>query len=143
MDMLEHLLSTIGDAGVDELRRVWQANLTDPVPPVRAGDILRRALAERLQEEALGRDRDTERRLRSLSSRYKPGRKSRIQTASYQPGSLLVRVFEGVRHEVEVLPEGYRWRTRVYKSLSMIAREITGVRWNGPRFFGLREGKAR
>lgn len=143
MGALEHLLQEIEDAGVDRLRQIWRDRLPDPVPPVRAGDILRRALAERLQEEALGRDQALEQRLRKLSSRHKPGRRPRLQTASYQPGSLLVRDHEGMRHEVEVMASGYRWRGATYNSLSKIAREITGVRWNGPRFFGLREEKAR
>ena len=56
------------------------------------------------------------------------------------PGALLSREWKGVRHEVTVAPDGQlHWEGGKYRSLSEVARAITGVRWNGPRFFGLRE----
>jgi hypothetical protein len=55
-------------------------------------------------------------------------------------GSLLIREHEGKRHEVIVIPGGFLWEGRTYESLSVIAKKITGTSWNGPRFFGLREG---
>jgi hypothetical protein len=138
MTSLSALLSSLADMGVDDLRAVWRDRFGDP-PPVRSGDLLRRALAERLQEEAFGPDPELAQQLRKLSARVRPGSKPRLQTAHYQPGSLLVREWDGVRHEVVVEAGGYRWRDTHFKSLSAIAREITGVRWNGPRFFGLRD----
>jgi hypothetical protein len=53
-------------------------------------------------------------------------------------GAVIVREHKGVVHEVLVVPGGFRWRGEAYASLSTIARKITGVSWNGPRFFGLR-----
>jgi Protein of unknown function (DUF2924) len=53
-------------------------------------------------------------------------------------GTVLVREYQGERHTVTVVPGGYVWRETTYKSLSTIARTITGTAWNGPRFFGLR-----
>ena len=55
-----------------------------------------------------------------------------------KPGTSLVREHQGVRHIVTITESGFVWRGRTYDSLSAIAREITGSRWNGPRFFGLR-----
>lgn len=53
-------------------------------------------------------------------------------------GARLVREWNGKTYIVDIVDEGYRWKDRVYNSLSEIAREITGTRWSGPRFFGLR-----
>jgi len=53
-------------------------------------------------------------------------------------GTMLVREYHGVLHEVAVVPDGFHWQGRTYASLSTIARAITGTAWNGPRFFGLR-----
>ena len=49
----------------------------------------------------------------------------------------MVREYQGERHEVMVAADGFIWREKTYASLSMIAREITGTSWNGPRFFGV------
>ena len=53
------------------------------------------------------------------------------------PGSQLVREWQGEMHVVDVVDGGYRWQGERYASLSAVAREITGTRWSGPRFFGL------
>jgi len=55
-----------------------------------------------------------------------------------KPGARLVREWNGQNHVVDILESGYLWQEQIYKSLSEIAREITGTRWSGPRFFGLR-----
>ena len=54
------------------------------------------------------------------------------------PGTVLVREYQGERHTVTVAPSGFVWRGTTYRSLSIIARAITGTAWGGPRFFGLR-----
>ena len=59
--------------------------------------------------------------------------------ARLTPGGRLLREWNGVTHIVEVTADGYRWNGRSHRSLSAIARAITGARWSGPRFFGLRE----
>ena len=58
-------------------------------------------------------------------------------------GSVIAREYAGARHEVFVVAEGFSWQGKVFPSLSAIAKEITGTRWNGPRFFGLRDEQAR
>ena len=60
---------------------------------------------------------------------------------SLRPGSELNREWEGTVQRVRVLADGYAWNGTTYKSLSQVARAITGTRWNGPRFFGLRDRK--
>ena len=81
-----------------------------------------------------------DKRLARAASQHRAGKKPRLRASTFQPGSTLIREWQGVRHEVEVRPDGYVWQGQKHASLSKVARLITGVRWNGPRFFGLREG---
>ena len=66
---------------------------------------------------------------------------TRNRVARLKPGAKLVREWRGEAHTVIVIEDGFEWKGRHWRSLSVIAREITGVRWSGPRFFGL-NGKA-
>jgi hypothetical protein len=104
-------------------------------------DILLRMLIWRIQEQAFGGyDRATEVAL----SRY-AGSEGNLGGAGnsrhVRTGTVLVREYQGARHTVTVVPNGFVWRERTYSTLSKIACEITGVKWNGPRFFGLRQMK--
>ena len=63
--------------------------------------------------------------------------KSHDNKYSYQPGTRLVREWHGQTYEVTITAKGYRFQERYYRSLTGIAREITGINWSGPRFFGL------
>ena len=67
----------------------------------------------------------------------KAQRPSRRRYPRYKPGTRLIREWQGVTHEVTIEEKGYTWNGIHYRSLSHIAREITGTRWSGPRFFGL------
>jgi len=58
--------------------------------------------------------------------------------AQYMTGTRLIREWKGVTHEIVVEEKGFRWQKHHYRSLSQIAREITGARWSGPRFFGIK-----
>ena len=60
-----------------------------------------------------------------------------------RPGTLLTREWDGHLHRVMVLSDGFGWNGKTYKSLSKVACAITGSRWNGPRFFGLRDKPSR
>ena len=71
------------------------------------------------------------------------GGKDRTGRPKLRPGGRLVREWNGVTHVVDVVADGYLWRGTRYRSLSAVAREITGAHWSGPRFFGLRPGDAR
>ena len=123
---------------IDQLRGAWRERFGEP-PPLRSGDLMRRALAERIQEEAEGIDCLLVKRLGQVAARHRTGRKPTLRNSTFKPGSRLERLWKGERHRVEVVEAGFVWEGRPYKSLSQVARAITGVRWNGPRFFGLRE----
>ena len=139
MSDLRETLASLTAMDIEALRAVWRERLGEP-PPVRSTDILRRSLAEALQIEADGPSVALDKRLSRAASQHRTGKKPRLRTSTFQPGSTLIREWQGVRHEVEVRPDGYVWQGQRHASLSEVARLITGVRWNGPRFFGLREG---
>ena len=109
---------------------------------LRAPDLMRRMLADKIQTEALGRDEPLERKLAALVRGHGRGETPRASQPMFRPGTVLMREHQGRTHRVEVVAAGFLWQNANYKSLSEIARAITGVRWNGPRFFGLREPKA-
>ena len=119
---------------IDRLRALWRETMGRPAPDALSKDLLARALAYRLQEQSLsGLDPHLRRLLATLARPgAEPARHLKI-------GSVIVREFEGKIHEVMVAPGGFYWAGQTYSSLSAIARKITGVSWNGPRFFGLRE----
>ena len=97
-------------------------------------DLLRRMIANGLQEEAFGTlDRATLKLLDGLARRDGARRGER----NLKIGTVLVREYQGRRHTVTVAPDGYVWEGTSYSSLSAIARAITGTVWNGPRFFAV------
>ena len=123
-----------------ELREEWRRLVRSP-PPNLSRDLLVRALAYRVQEIAEGGlPKATLRRLSGLADVTASGR--RVELAPIlKPGARLVREWHGRTYTVAVTPEGFEHEGRVYRSLSQIAREITGTRWSGPRFFApLRRG---
>jgi hypothetical protein len=101
--------------------------------------LLLRALAYRIQEQALGGlDRATRRRLDRAARDLAAGRAVARLVPKIKPGTRLLREWQGVVHEVIVLERGVQYRGETWPSLSAVAREITGTRWSGPRFFGLK-----
>lgn len=124
-----------------ELRRQWHL-LFDTSPPRYNRRFLESRLAYRLQELAFGGLKpETVRRLEQLGEQLDGGDVAVRQSRSDDrpiAGTRLVREYQGVLHQVTVLQNGYEWQGRPYKSLSAIARAITGTRWNGLVFFGLK-----
>ena len=113
------------------LRDEWRRRYGPP-PRMRSTDLLARLLAWRIQSDAFsGLDATTIRLL--ASDRIAP------PDIILDPGTRLARDWQGRRYEVEVLESGFAHGGKVYRSLSEVARIITGSRWNGLRFFGLRE----
>jgi hypothetical protein len=103
-------------------------------------DLLVRTLAWRLQEKAFGGHEKVTLNLLESCGQKKVG-DQRCQRL--KAGTVLIRDFEGVRHTVTIMPNGFVWQEKTYSSLSAIAKIITGTNWNGPRFFGLREGRGQ
>lgn len=124
--------SQIASLNLCDLRRVWAEHIGKP-PRLRSPELLALMLAYRLQASVEGGiEVETRRSLRRSSA---PKRSSALT-----PGTLLSREWKGIRQEVTVGPNGLlQWGGGEYRSLSQVARAITGVRWNGPRFFGLRD----
>ena len=117
------------------LRRRWQAVFGRAAPEHLTADLLRRMIANRIQEEAFGTlDRDTLKVLDGLAGRAGSRRSER----NLKIGTVMVRDYRGRRHTVTVAREGYVWEGKPYSSLSAIARAITGTAWSGPRFFALK-----
>ena len=102
-------------------------------------------LAYRLQERREGGlSKEALVQLRRARDAIKGGGRYKPSAAQpYKPGTRIIRRWGREVHEVTVLERGYDYRGQVYRSLSQIAREITGVRWNGPAFFGLRKGPSK
>jgi Protein of unknown function (DUF2924) len=118
---------------VDALRRHWRAEFGRKPPAGLSKDLLGRMIAWRLQERVFGGlDRD------SLSFLDSLARHSGARRRQLKPGTVLVREYQGQRHTVTVVREGFDWQGTTYPSLSAIARAITGTAWSGPRFFAVR-----
>ena len=133
-------ISRLSRLPLRELRAAWQAEFRRAPPKPLWRDLLLRTLAWRIQEKAFGgHDKTT---LKLLEA-YKQKRAGDERCQRLKPGTVLVRDFEGVRHTVTILPEGFVWQDKTYSSLSAIAKMITGTNWNGPRFFGLREAHGK
>ncbi|GAA0869163.1 DUF2924 domain-containing protein [Brevundimonas basaltis] len=131
-DELESFLVRLETMPLMELRAEWRKRWGSPPHALRSSRLLRHLIAWRLQAAEYGDlTWDDRRRLKSASL-------PTLQTL--KEGSRVAREYLGVIHEVVAERDGFRYRERQYRSLSAIAREITGVRWNGPRFFGLRTG---
>jgi hypothetical protein len=131
---IEAEVAAIGAMDVYELRALWRKQEgTDPSVGL-TKDLLARALTYRLQEQAFG---GLSASIRRILRSY--GKQDSERPRHIKIGSVLVREHEGRRHEVIAVPTGFLWEGHTYQSLSVIAHKITGTRWNGPRFFGLRE----
>jgi hypothetical protein len=131
-------ITRLAGLNLRELRGAWAAEFRQPPPKDLWRDLLLRTLAWRLQEKALGgHDKAT---LMALEA-YGQKRAGDQRCQRLQAGTVLVREFGGARHTVTIVPDGFVWQEKTYNSLTAIARVITGTNWNGPRFFGLREGE--
>jgi hypothetical protein len=130
-------------AGLDlhRLRERWCELYACDAPKHMSPELLRRALAYRIQEKAHG-GLPSAIRVRLLARPVSPlsgGGRSRIDRST-KPGTRFIREWNGRTHEVTATPDGrFTYAGETYRSLSAIAREITGTHWSGPTFFGLNE----
>ncbi len=121
------------------LKEKWLTLCGAAPPPGLSRPWMIRALAYHIQEQALGGLKPATRRfLRQFAADADAGQTSPARPSrTVQPDTVLVREWHGTSHRVTVLETGCSWRGRRYRSLSEVARAITGTRWSGPRFFGL------
>jgi hypothetical protein len=137
-------LAALKAMSVNELKTEWQAMFDAPAPN-NSRTFLESRLAYRIQELTYGGpDKQTRRLLDLLADEVEGTLTRKTQIADPRNpvvGTKLIREWDGIAHTVTVLKEGFEWGGKRYKSLSAVAREISGTRWNGYRFFGLRERK--
>ncbi len=137
-------LTALKSTPTPELREQWRV-LFDKEPPLFNRQYIESRLAYRIQELAYGGLKpETVRRLEKLGEELDGGRKAKRRTrADSRPisGTRLIREYQGVEHCVIVRDNDFEFQGRHYKSLSAIARAITGTQWNGLAFFGLKSGK--
>lgn len=125
-----------------DLRALWRLKMKGDPPKAFGPDLLRRSLAYKIQEDAYGGlDTKTARLLKDLVAQSGKNNGKIKLPRQIKTGAKLVRLWKGERHQVSVEDDGYRYENKSYRSLSEIARLITGTQWNGPRFFGLRDVK--
>ena len=138
---------------LDDLRSRWRQRLRSAPPHNLPRALLLRLLAYKLQARMHG-DLDTntakyldriarDHARRRESGAFRPSKAvppvpPALRDRGLKAGTMLVREHAGLQHRVVIMAEGFAWEGRIYTSLSEIARHITGTRWNGPRFFGLR-----
>lgn len=140
-DPIPARIAALKTASTPELKKQWRA-LFNTEPPAFNRRFLETRLAYRIQELTYGGLKpDTVKRLEALGEQFDGGSPMtrRIRT-DLKPitGTRLIREWQGVEHVVTVTRDGYEWQGRPYKSLSSVARGITGTRWNGWVFFGLK-----
>jgi hypothetical protein len=124
-----------------KLRDLWQELFAKPVHPKLRRDLMIPVLAYRIQEKAYGGLKPSIRkRLQKLAEELELDPKAKLQpNRQLKTGTKLIRQWQGETHEVLVVDRGFDYRSKRYKSLSEIARQITGTRWSGPLFFGLKQ----
>ncbi len=121
-----------------ELRNEWRRLHGMQPPKSLSRDLLLRGIAYKIQERAFGGlSKSILRRLSGAALEVSGGTVRKAAPATVKPGARLVRDWNGQTHTVLVLADGVEWRGKRYRSLSLVAREITGAHWSGPRFFGL------
>ncbi|MEE4537730.1 MAG: DUF2924 domain-containing protein [Erythrobacter sp.] len=131
-EQIEALVDKLETLDLDGLRAFWNSRYGNP-PRLRSEPILRQLLAWRIQAQALGGlDADTRKALARSGPVQAEGKHLGV-------GARLTRIWKGREITVVVEEKGFRWDDQLFPSLSAVATAIAGTRWNGPRFFGLRE----
>ncbi len=140
-------IARLRDLDVKALRAQWHNVVGRPAPAHLPRHLLFRILAYQLQADQFG-DLGAESK-RLLDGAGSPAKAGQNATALAEPqteltpGTILGREWNGRMHRVSVLADGYAYQGKTYSSLSKIALAVTGTRWNGPKFFGLRDKRAK
>ena len=133
-DRVERELAVLAELDRTALLHRWRTAFGREAPPRLSRTLMEKAIAYDLQVKVFGGlSARTRRTLRAAAKA--DGRSSLSKLPSR--GTRLIRAWHGAVHEIEVLEDGYLWRGERHRSLSAIARAITGTKWSGPRFFGL------
>jgi Protein of unknown function (DUF2924) len=136
-------IARLRDLDIAALRSRWHTVFGRRPPAHLPRHLLFRILAYRLQADRWGDlDGESQRLLDSSGSPEKAGQNAanlERNIAAVRPGTTLAREWNGRLHRVAVLADHFAWNGNTYSSLSQVAFSITGTRWNGPRFFGLRD----
>jgi hypothetical protein len=144
-DPIPARLAALKTMALPELRAEWRSHF-GAEPPGYNRRFLESRLAYRIQELAYGGLRlETRQRLEALGEQFADRNITRRRIRDdVMPiaGTRLLREWQGIEHTVTVLTEGYEWQGRPYRSLSAIARAITGTRWNGLVFFGIKNHRS-
>jgi hypothetical protein len=133
-------LASLKSSPIKALKQQWRLLYSSEPPHRVSRELLTRAVGYRIQEEALGGLKPSTRKLlERLANDARCGRALKIAPAApASAGTVLMREWQGATHEVRVLDRGVLYKRKRYRSLSEVARLITGSRWSGPLFFGLR-----
>src|ERR1700726_4533975 len=139
-EKLAQELKDLETRGDDELKDRWRSLYGAKPPQKIHRSLLIAAVAHRMQENALGALKCSVHRHLMQAANNPASRRLSPQLPSLRPkaGTVLVRDWGGVTHQAQVLEDGILFRSKRYKSLSEVARVITGTRWSGPLFFGLK-----
>jgi hypothetical protein len=137
-------LSRLPDLDLGELRQQWRAFYKTEASPHLSRELLVRAVAHRMQELAPGGLRpQRQRQLRQIAQQFKQtGGANTPPRPELKSGTRLMREWHGRTYDVRVLDDGFSWQGTRYRSLSAIARNITGTAWSGPLFFGLKPNRS-
>ena len=128
----------------EELRERWQTLFGAEPPPKLRSSLMAQAIAYRLQEKALGGLKPATLRLLERIADDAAARRQASPTPEkilLSAGTVLIRQWHGTKHQVTVLKDGFLYHAKRFHSLSQIARAITGGRWSGPLFFGLKSSR--
>jgi hypothetical protein len=142
-EALEREIAALPKMNIDQLQAKWRQRLKEPVPMHVRKQLFVPILAYKLQEQAYGGLKpEIRRQIEKIAVAYRrdPKGAPRLDIAqSIKPGTRLLRHWNGQTHYVTVIEQGFEYEGERYKSLSVIARKITGTRWSGPAFFGVKE----
>jgi len=140
---MDREIAALKEGDLDLLRQRWFELFALAPSPRISRDLLIRGAAFRLQEEAYrSLSKAVRRQLGRLAADLGSGAMLTPSQPTFKPGTKLIREWKGKVHEVVIAGDTYIWNGKHYRSLSQIARAITGTRWSGPRFFGLNRSGA-
>ena len=145
-------LVELANLEIEALKGRWRKLTGKPAPDQLPRNLLVRLVAYRIQAAAFGDLESSSVKLLREIAKTRPDRKngagvptlesleiSARRTGHLAPGTVIGREHDGTMHHIMVLAEGFAWNGKTYRSLSEVAFAITGTKWNGPRFFGLKE----